>query len=370
VTFRNTGTTSLTAATMQVTANIPAVSFPSGNSLAAPTTAPFSRGTVRFPIALAQVTGTQSAQFTVTITDTALAAGPVTQTIPFRLNFDVKENNSTLDDVESPMSKWTPGSDPQLNTGSNFRIFQASADEHFWFGPNPSSPADTYLTSPELKVGTDPLTVSFKHRYDFEFTLAPQAEYFDGAVVEVSTDGTTWVDVGASSSPGYTNSITADPRSSNPLRGRRGFVGLSTGYPAFITETITLGTAYANQNLRFRFRIGSDDAAAEKGWEIDDIQFTGITNLPFSNVVADVCGAVAPVGGGTGSSDGEPRGTGGGTGTDGTPEGTGGGTGTDGAGGGLGFTGNASGCGCTEVPGSAVWFALTAFMALRRRRSA
>jgi uncharacterized protein (TIGR03382 family) len=91
------------------------------------------------------------------------------------------------------------------------------------------------------------------------------------------------------SMPGYNGTLTTSQnQSANPLRGKRAFVGKSAGYPSFITETVSLGTAYANQSaLRFRFRIGADDAAAAKGWELDDIQFQGITNLPFTSVTSD-----------------------------------------------------------------------------------
>ena len=44
--------------------------------------------------------------------------------------------------------------------------------------------------------------------------------------------------------------------------GLRAFVGKSAGYPTFNTETIDLGTRYANQTILLRFRIGADDAAA------------------------------------------------------------------------------------------------------------
>jgi hypothetical protein len=58
--------------------------------------------------------------------------------------------------------------------------------------------------------------------------------------------------------------------------------------------TLNLGTAFAGQTVRIRFRIGTDEAAADVGWEIDNLAFEGITNLPFSTLVADQskCGGV------------------------------------------------------------------------------
>ena len=80
--------------------------------------------------------------------------------------------------------------------------------------------------------------------------------------------------------------------SSNPLAGRQAYAGTSPGYPAFITETISLGTTWANQAIKVRFRVGSDDAEGAPGWDLDDIQFSGITNTPFNAVIEDAstCG--------------------------------------------------------------------------------
>jgi MYXO-CTERM domain-containing protein len=189
-----------------------------------------------------------------------------------------------MDDVEAPTTLWTSASDPNGNTGSNWRIFQASATEHYWFGPNPSSPADTWLISPPLNVGMGNFSITFRHRYDFEVDRSTGV-FYDGAVIEVSTDGVTWTDVGSFATPGYSG--TLDSPGSNPLAGRRAYVGKSPGYPAFNLETVDLGTRYAGQTVWLRFRIGSDDAAAAKGWEVDEIAFHGITNTPFPTVVSD-----------------------------------------------------------------------------------
>jgi hypothetical protein len=284
--LKNTGTGTLTAANVSITSPTTGVTFPQGASTALPPTAPFGLATVTFAVALADVAGSQGGMFNVVVSDSSLAMGPVNQQAMFRLNFDMVPNSSRLDDVESPMTTWTSSSDPNLNTGSNFRVFQSSATQHYWFGPNPSSPADTYLVSPPLQVGAAPASLSFKHRFDFERS---SAEFFDGAVIEVSTNGgAAWTDIGASSAPGYTGTITTSQnQSNNPLSGQRAFVGKSANYPTFNTETVDLGTRFANQTIQFRFRIGADDAAAAKGWEIDDILITGITNKPFTSVTSD-----------------------------------------------------------------------------------
>jgi len=76
--------------------------------------------------------------FNITITDSSLAMGPITHQAMFRLNFDMVPMSSRLDDVESPTTTWTSASDPNLNTGSTFRVFLSTATPHYWVGPNRS----------------------------------------------------------------------------------------------------------------------------------------------------------------------------------------------------------------------------------------
>lgn len=285
ITVKNIGVGMLTQASATVSSTTPGITFPDGATVQVPALAPFASTTVKVKVAAGDLAGITAGDFQVSVNDpTLVVPGPVTHAALFRLNFDVKPNGATIDDVEAPMTLWTSASDPNGNTGSNWRIFQSSATEHYWFGPNPSSPADTWLISPALNVGQGPFSITFKHRYDFEID-ASTGVFYDGAVLEVSTDGQTWTDVGSHAMPGYSG--TLDSPGSNPLAGQRAYVGKSPNYPAFNLETVNLGTMYAGQTVQLRFRIGSDDAAAAKGWEVDDIAFHGITNTPFTTVVSD-----------------------------------------------------------------------------------
>src|SRR5690606_11724173 len=94
----------------------------------------------------------------------------------------------------------------------------------------------------------------------------------------------TWVDVSTYADPGYPGVLAS---SSNPLSNRMGFVGLSPSYPALETVALDLGTALAGQEIRLRFRVGSDSSVGAPGWEIDNIGFTGVTNTPFPGAVDD-----------------------------------------------------------------------------------
>ena len=86
--------------------------------------------------------------------------------------------------------------------------------------------------------------------------------------------------------PGYGGTIFVG--SGNPLGGRQAFVGRNASYPARDHLTLNFGTAFTGQTVRIRFRIGTDEAAADYGWEIDNIAFQGITNKPFAQFITDL----------------------------------------------------------------------------------
>ena len=84
----------------------------------------------------------------------------------------------------------------------------------------------------------------------------------------------------------YTGSLFHDPvvypTNGNPLKGKPAIGGRSAGYPALTTATLDLGTTYAGKSVKLRFRIGSDNASSGAGWVMDDLQFSGLTNKPFT----------------------------------------------------------------------------------------
>jgi hypothetical protein len=164
---------------------------------------------------------------------------------------------------------------------------EITAIDHRWLGPDPGVTSDQSLISPALQVGSDPFSFSFTHRFGFEFT---GTTFFDGGVIEISTDGgTTWVDIGNFASPAYNGTLVAT--GTNPLRGRRAYVANQT---AQVPVTVSLGTTFAGQSVRIRLRTGSDLTGSGFGWEIDNLSFSGITNTPFPVLVPDrgLCVAV------------------------------------------------------------------------------
>jgi hypothetical protein len=201
------------------------------------------------------------------------------------INVDDVPNSSNVDTVESPSPLWTAAGVDAADVWSRTEF---TPFDRAWFGLDSGSASDTWLTSPALNVGTGaPFVISFDHRFGFEAdaSTAPPT-FFDGGVIEISRDGgTTWEDISTLRDPGYGGTLFVG--SGNTLGGRRAFVGRNAAFPAREPLTLDLGTALAGQTIRIRFRIGTDAAASDYGWEIDNIGFQGITNLPFSQFFAD-----------------------------------------------------------------------------------
>ena len=83
---------------------------------------PFGTAVGTIDVALKGVTGTGGVTFNIVVDDPSLAiAGGVSRSAPFRVNFDASASGATIDDVEAPATLWTSTSDPNGNTGSNWR---------------------------------------------------------------------------------------------------------------------------------------------------------------------------------------------------------------------------------------------------------
>jgi len=155
--------------------------------------------------------------------------------------------------------------------------------DHAWHGADSGFNGDVRLVSPILRVGgagAPFFVVTFDHAYSFEQPA------FDGGVIEISNDnGVTWQDVSAFATTGYNGTIATG--GGNALEGRSAYIATNPSFPATDPVTLDFGNAFAGENVRIRFRVGSDVAVGAPGWTIDDIAVSGITNTPFGVVVDD-----------------------------------------------------------------------------------
>lgn len=178
------------------------------------------------------------------------------------------------DDLENPSSgKWTSRSlsggnywfYPQNPNSFSFdATYATSGMTNFW-GYDSNSQASyaiTMTSSVSLPAGSTPY-LYFNHAHGFEDSSTAA---YDGGVVEYSTNGgTTWTDTSALfTHNGYNGTLY----SGNPLAGRQAFVRESNGY---ISSRLNL-SSLMGQNVRFRFRISTDNFGDDYGWFIDDIR--------------------------------------------------------------------------------------------------
>jgi len=307
VTLRNSGNARLEATTGRVTSSDPRLTF--DGTLTFPPTEPGQVTSAEIPSSLAKTGEIVLPTISITVTDPAFVfSGGATAVFQPRLNVRDEPEQSASDDTESPRTAWKVTSTPVGSIGPvlAWHSLELAPRDHVWQANESFSATDSSLVSPLLVVARNrPLRFTFRQRYWFDITTSATGNLqpLDGGVIESSTDdGKTWSDIGAAASPGYGSApIVAGAR--NPIEGRRAFIGSSPGASLddpdgslFTITTVELGSAYAGQRVRIRFRMAtgaSHTGLPLLGWQIDDVAFSGITNLPFYGLVADrgLCGS-------------------------------------------------------------------------------
>ena len=299
LTFANQGPNNLNQIELKVTSTNPHVTFPFGNTVKFPPLQKNGTSTGSVRVALSGAAGLEEAEFQISIVapELELPSG-LNVTATHRVNYNDVPASSATETVESPNHGWTTDGDAAAFPNvANWQRRALSAIQHVFFGPDNNgqtdgvkadAPDQQMIVSPVLHVGAGPLTIAFQHRFSFEFTVnsnpaVPQGAW-DGGVIEISTDGATWTDIGAAAYNGATNGLTNAPIGAN----RPAFINRSAGWPGFTNVSLDLGNTYANQQVRIRFRIGADDSTGNPGWDIDNIAIGGLMNTPFASLVPQV----------------------------------------------------------------------------------
>ncbi|MFO0581861.1 MAG: hypothetical protein U0229_06300 [Anaeromyxobacter sp.] len=293
----NQGYTLLRNVKITVTSSNPHVTFPKGNVVYVSPLEGRDDRTRFVKVALAGAVGVETVDYTIRIEADAILPGGYTVTSTQRVNYDEVQNASATDTFDAKVSPWVAsGGATTMPNIAAFQFRALSPTQNVLWGPDnngqndgvrPDGPDEQMMTSPVLKVGTDPLTISFSHRFSFE------NGGWDGGVVEISNDGgATWASVPGTPYNGALNTVTSAPIGA----GRPAFVNRMVGWPAFANVTIDAGTAFAGQDVRIRFRTGSDESTGAPGWEIGNLVIGGLTNTPFPALVPNASTAVARTG--------------------------------------------------------------------------
>ncbi|XXY50784.1 M36 family metallopeptidase [Sorangium sp. So ce269] len=278
----NRGTAPLTGAVASIEGPDGGVTFPDGGRVSFGDIAPFATGTAKVAVKLDRsVKPSEDLKLSLTLKSAEACTPTRVEALVRRVNYDEVPASSTVDGVETQSTTWT------VEGPSSELVWSRAAGappNRVWRGVDLGSLSDAALVSPALEVSaTESFVLTFAHRHQFEES---DGTAWDGAVIEISADGgETWEDIGRYVSPGYGGRITGE--SGNPLARRRAYVGESPSWPELDRVSVDLGTRFAGKTVRVRFRVGTDEAAGDTGWEIDDIGFEGLKNKPFATVAED-----------------------------------------------------------------------------------
>jgi Zn-dependent metalloprotease len=181
---------------------------------------------------------------------------------PFTLFYDDFEHTLAGNWAWGTMSGSNDWYYPQTFNPYDFNAtYGTSGDFNLW-GYDQANISDAFIrmrSNVSLPPG-DPAYLHFGHAHDFEYS-------YDGGVIEVSVDGGIWYDAGyLISENGYNGTLST--LYGNPLGGRPAFVGETYGY---LSSRLDL-SSLAGHDVRFRFRIGTDNSIDNLGWFIDDVR--------------------------------------------------------------------------------------------------
>lgn len=189
-------------------------------------------------------------------------------------------------------------SDGMEDTGSGTWVATtAVGGGPFWFyagvGTSPAKPGypsggDRNLLGENAAVRSDasmelaesidlPATGDVRMRFEhaFQFDTDTASRYWDGGIVEYSTDGVAWLDAKSLITDNGYNGRLQSVGSDNPLMGRDAFVGISDRTSARLDLSALRG-----QSVRFRFRIATDSIVGGFGWFVDNVRVYSCAAVP------------------------------------------------------------------------------------------
>ncbi len=198
-------------------------------------------------------------------------------TVRINLNTGVKRVafQENFDSVAAPTlpNGWTTSATgAQQNWTTSITQIQTAPNSVF--SPDPNQVGLNELISPAFSILSPSAELEFRNWYELETTFLRNRLY-DGSVLEIRIGNNDWQDIevagGAFLAGGYDGTI--DSCCQNPLAGRRGWSGRSgiNQTSEFITSKAKLPASTAGQNVRLRWRVGTDIGTFRTGQFIDNL---------------------------------------------------------------------------------------------------
>lgn len=218
----------------------------------------------------------------------SFTTAPLITTYPYNQNFDLPGNTGWQSVYTG--TAILPAAQPNnwvLGTPAKTFLNGAASAPNAWVTKLTGDYDDNHdaaLVSPQFdftSLTSNPV-LRFKHRFVVE-------NNWDGLVVEISINGGAWTKLDpavgsgtnfntATSFAWYNNTSVNGPiapaKFSADAPGSGNYSSNNAGW--IESATILTGAAGSN-NVRFRFRFGSDGSGTREGWAIDDIQVVNVT---------------------------------------------------------------------------------------------
>ena len=254
--------------------------LPDGATVELPEIPPFTSAEVALPVLLERGAAAYGATIlTATVRDANACEIEVAWSTWGQAEADLQAATETLEEFDIDDGVWTVEGDTDAEIwGRVVEIVDAGEIESAWLGVDVSGVTDSRLISPAFTAAEgEDLQIELRHLYSFEVS---EETWWDGGVIELSVEGGDWTDLSEWVDPGYGGVLgnTAD----NPLADRSAFVGTNAAWPEADTAVFDLGQALAGQSVRLSFRVGTDQAVSDHGWEIQAVGLNGIAAPVFS----------------------------------------------------------------------------------------
>ncbi len=206
--------------------------------------------------------GTDSAVFSFT-----------TLRFPGDCELGVDPNVIFTDNLEAGAGDWTSSGPGDTWTLSDAR---SNSGDFSFYAVDPDTLSDQRLISPPmvLPAGVADLTLQFSNFQAFE-TPNGDGRCWDAGILEVSTnDGASWDQVPAEAmlTDPYDSVIWNDQPGNNPISNDYGPAKAWCDVLQPFTASVVDIQQWAGQTVRFAWRLGSDSAAGNEGWYIDDVK--------------------------------------------------------------------------------------------------